>query len=203
MKLNKKYILWTIIAWEILLWSPNSLWKTYYFSNQTEQLLIENLQDENHQEIVKSKMSQIIEKYWIEKVKEIINEHALIELNKYKKWSKYKYNKTLAQAAQNHADDMANNNYFKHENMKQENVWDRVDKVWWYEYSIVSENISFRDNLYEVIYWYTLGQRTWHDQIFEPQFEDVGMGFAKIKDPKRKWQDLYYFVFNFWKGYNP
>lgn len=202
MKTTNKILLWLTLTWAILCgWDLSA--QTEKTTKDVKKNLIELLDnsniDQQHEQIIKSKISDLIAKYWAEEAQDIIRKHALLEINKYKQWERYKSNTILTDAAQNHANDMSENNYFKHKNLKGQEVWDRVDRIWWYNYQSLSENISFRDNIEDVIFWYTKWQITEHDEIFSWTYEDIWIWISLVQDTKWQWRGLYYFVFNFWK----
>lgn len=154
----------------------------------------------DHEQIISMKISDLVEKYGREKAQEIVRDHSLIEINKYKEGSKYITNSVLEKSAQKHADDMSKNGHFTHKGNNGEQVWNRVDAIWWYNYQVLSENISFRNNIKDIVFWYTKWQSTWHDEIFKSDYEDL---WIWVSDKSDKWwsENNYYFVFVFWNEF--
>ena len=173
--------------------------QTWKLVKNSEKNLIENFENISHEKIITMKIGDLIAKYWREKTQELIREHSLIEINKYKKWEKYKVNETLTKSAQNHADDMSKKNYFDHKNLNWKHVWDRVDSNN-YNYKYLWENISNDNNISDVVMSYLRSTKWWHEEILEEKYEDIGIWLSPIsniitENPK------YYFVFNFWKSF--
>lgn len=191
-----------LLLWIALLTAVNSSAQFSSVKNIKDkvQTSIVNSISLDHEKIINMKISDLVKQYWRDKTQEIVREHSLIEINEYKQWIKYKSNNILYKVAQSHSDYLKKKNRFSHlwENWAQ--IWNRVDKMWWYNYQILSENISFRNNIKDVIYWYTKGQSTWHDEIFKESYEDL---WIWISDKSDEWwsEDNYYFVFVFWKAF--
>lgn len=157
-----------------------------------------NLENINHELIIKSKISDLITKYWLEKAKDLVREHSLIELNKYKQWEKYKLNNMLTTASEKHAEDMAKNNYFRHTNLKWESPSDRVNKIWVYEYKYLWENMSNDDKISDIILSYVNSQKWWHEEIFNEKYNQIWIWFYPIEN-NNTYFVKYLFVFDYWK----
>ncbi len=203
MKSKNNILLWLALTW-VMLWAWQNLSaQTQKFIKNSENNLTELFDNLDHEQILKSKISDLVAKYWLEQSQEIVREHSIIEINKYRslKWvCEYKQNNILQKSAQKHADDMSKNNYFDHKNLEWKHVWDRLEDIWWYNYQYLWENISNDDNIYEVIESYFKSKKWWHEEIFDWKYEDIWLWIASIET--NSWDyPKYYFVFDFAKKF--
>lgn len=164
-----------------------------------EKSLTENFTIMSHKEIITTKISDLIVKYWREKTQELVRENALIEINKYKNWEKYKINYVLNTSAQNHADDMSKNNYFDHKNREGKHVWDRIATTD-FDYKYLWENISNDNNISNVVMSYVKSKKWWHEDIFNEKYENIGIWICPVIDQNLE-TSKYYFVFDFGKTF--
>lgn len=106
--------------------------------------LIENITD--HEKFIKTPFYKLIEYYWEEKGVKLINEHRLIEINKYRKtkWlPALKTDTTLQKIAQDRAIDRFKNNTCEH--WEWENSLNERIKSYWIDttnYSYIWENLN-------------------------------------------------------------
>jgi len=87
-----------------------------------------------HERIIHTNVDSILQEYGEEKGMEIIKEHLLIEINIQRKKRDIQpliRDSLLNIAAQKHAEDMYNNHYFSHINMKWEDINYRIQKTWY------------------------------------------------------------------------
>lgn len=89
------------------------------------------------------------------------------------------YNKELEKAAQRHASDMAEQNYFSHDGLDGSDLKARVGNTN-YRYTNVGENLFWRtpdnDPAYAVQGWMeSAGHRK---NVMDPQFTEIGLGYA-------------------------
>lgn len=191
-----------ILLWLSLLSAVNSPARTSLIKKTQDKVQnnIVNMLSLDHEKIISMNISDLVEKYGREKTQEIVREHSLIEINKYKKWERYSVNFVLEKVAQNHANDMSKNNYFSHNSLDWKHSWDRVDQIWWYDYQVFSENISNDDCILDVVLSYVNSKKWWHEEIFENKYEDIGIGLAPIIDDDGIVKK-YYFVFDFGKSF--
>ena len=197
MKNKSKILLWLSLLSAVN--SPARFSSIKEIKDQVQTTIV-NTVSLNHKNIINMHIFDLVELYWLDKAKEIVRDHFLLEINKYKEWLKYKQNIVLTKVAQEHATYLQKTNTFSHKGDKWNQVWNRVDENWWYNYQVLSENISFRNNIKDVVFWYTKGQNTWHDEIFKSDYEDI---WIWITDKSDEWwsEDNYYFVFVFWKEF--
>ena len=102
------------------------------------------------------------------------------------------YDKTLNSTARNHSQDMINNNYFAHENLKGESVKDRMIADGFRGYSLYGENIAYGQ--FNSIYAHEalMNSEGHRKNILEERYSHVGVGVAINSD------NLPYFTINFY-----
>lgn len=198
MKSINNILLWLALTSAMFIGWQNLSAQTWKVLKNSEKNLIENFENISHEKVITIKINDLINKYWREKTQELVREHSLIEINKYKKWEKYKPNAVLTKSAQNHADDMSKNDYFDHKSLDWKHVWDRVDSTN-YNYKYLWENISNDNNISDVVMSYLHSTKWWHEEILEERYEDIWLWISKTDDDSSWESPVYYFVFNFAK----
>ena len=93
------------------------------------------------------------------------------------------YNADIGQAAQLHAEDMAAKNYFEHVSLDGRTFVDRINNTA-YDGSPAGENIAmgFQSAADVVQGW--LNSPGHCVNLMDPDFDDVGLGFTSLQDPK-------------------
>ncbi|MDM8569671.1 CAP domain-containing protein, partial [Thiotrichales bacterium HSG1] len=87
----------------------------------------------------------------------------------------------LGQAAQNHAEDMANNNYFSHTGLNASSAGDRISATG-YSYSTWGENISAgRVTASDTIQGW-MNSQGHRDNILNSNYSEIGFGYANSDD---------------------
>ena len=154
----------------------------------TSNVLVEKNGNTYHKKIINSTIQNILREYGQVKWMEIIKKHLLIEINnaRAKKWSPaMKFDTALTTIAQEHAQDMKDNNYLDHEDSHGKHVWDRAKSVG-YTYSDISENIANGETIESVVSWFIHSKKGGHEIILSDKYTQIGFGIA--------WT---YFVFDF------
>ncbi|HAI68592.1 MAG TPA: hypothetical protein DCM38_04040 [Gammaproteobacteria bacterium] len=83
----------------------------------------------------------------------------------------------LGQAAQNHAEDMATNNYFSHDGLNGSQPWDRA-KAAGYSYSYVGENIYAGLSTPTAVIEGWMNSQGHRENILNPNYTEIGFGYA-------------------------
>lgn len=151
----------------------------------------------DHQKIVRQKIQDILALYGQEKGMEIIREHMLIEINTARaKISSpaMTIDTTLTRMAQQHAQDMANNDYLDHTDSQWRHVWDRAKEVG-YQYALISENIANDETIQGVISGFVQSKMGGHERILSPEYTAIGFGVETYHDTNARSQ--IYFVLDF------
>lgn len=199
MKSKNNIVLWLALTGSMVCYGQNAIrnqiWK------DIQKTLVENFDNtENHQQLIRTKIGDLIEKYGREKTQEILKIHAIQEINQHKQGEKYTSNDSLDKAAQNHANDMSQNHYFNHQSKEWTHVWERVGALGTYNYQYLGENISNGDALYDIILSYLKSKKWGHEEIFDQKYQDIGIGIAPIQEGNPK-NPRYYVVFHFGKTF--
>jgi len=106
---------------------------------------------------------------------EIVRQHFLEEINTARtkiNSPAMKIDIVLNQIAQEHAQDMADNNYFDHEDSQGRHVWDRANEAG-YEYSAISENIANDKTIEGVISGFVHSKMGGHERILSSEFKNI------------------------------
>jgi uncharacterized protein YkwD len=90
---------------------------------------------------------------------------------------------TLGSVAFGHADDMATNNYFEHEDLHGRSPSDRV-RATGYQEKLVGENIAYGPKTVDEVVQGWLDSPGHCENIMDPRFVEMGLGYAKSHDSK-------------------
>jgi uncharacterized protein YkwD len=90
---------------------------------------------------------------------------------------------TLAGVAFGHADDMATNNYFEHEDLHGKSPSDRV-RATGYQEKLVGENIAYGPKSVDEVVQGWLDSPGHCENIMDPRFVEMGIGYATSHDSK-------------------
>ena len=90
---------------------------------------------------------------------------------------------TLAGVAYGHANDMAVNNYFEHEDLHGKTPSDRV-RATGYEEKLVGENIAYGPKSVDEVVQGWLDSPGHCENIMDPRFVEMGLGYATSQDSK-------------------
>lgn len=90
---------------------------------------------------------------------------------------------TLGSVAFGHADDMATNNYFEHEDLHGQSPSDRV-RATGYEEKLVGENIAYGPKSVDEVVQGWLDSPGHCENIMDPRFVEMGLGYATSHDSK-------------------
>jgi len=90
---------------------------------------------------------------------------------------------TLVGAAFGHADDMATNNYFEHEDLQGKSPSDRV-RATGYREKLVGENIAYGPKSIDEVVQGWLDSPGHCENIMDPRFVEMGLGYATSHDSK-------------------
>lgn len=90
---------------------------------------------------------------------------------------------TLDGVAFGHADDMATNNYFEHEDLHGKSPSDRV-RATGYQEKLVGENIAYGPKSVDEVVQGWLDSPGHCENIMDPRFVEMGLGYAKSHDSK-------------------
>jgi len=90
---------------------------------------------------------------------------------------------TLGAVAFGHADDMATNNYFEHEDLHGKNPSDRV-RATGYQEKLVGENIAYGPKSVDEVVEGWLDSPGHCENIMDPRFVEMGLGYATSHDSK-------------------
>jgi uncharacterized protein YkwD len=91
---------------------------------------------------------------------------------------------TLAGVALGHAADMAQNNYFEHEDLAGKSPADRVRAVG-YQEKLVGENIAYGPKTVEEVVQGWLDSPGHCENIMDPRFAEMGLGLAPGRSSRR------------------
>jgi uncharacterized protein YkwD len=91
---------------------------------------------------------------------------------------------TLANVAFGHATDMADNNYFEHEDLHGNTPSDRV-RASGYQEKLVGENIAYGPKSVDEVVQGWLDSPGHCENIMDPRFAEMGLGYATSRDSKR------------------
>jgi len=91
---------------------------------------------------------------------------------------------TLASVALGHATDMAEHNYFEHEDRTGQSPADRVRAVGYHE-KLVGENIAYGPETVEEVVRGWLGSPGHCENIMDPRFAEMGIGYAPGHSSRR------------------
>lgn len=167
--------------------------------NNIQKELVQWLNQNNseHNTIINMKIENIFKIYGQKKWLEIIRKHMLIEINKLRSKSEssdMEIDKILNKIAQEHAQDMVENDYLDHVDSQWRHIWDRA-KDNEYKYYSISENIANDDNIREVISGFVNSKIWWHEEILSNEYENIWFGIAIDAGGNA------YFVLNFAKPF--
>jgi uncharacterized protein YkwD len=90
---------------------------------------------------------------------------------------------TLGSVAFGHADDMATNNYFEHEDLHGKSPSDRV-RATGYQEKLVGENIAYGPKSVDEVVQGWLDSPGHCENIMDPRFVEMGLGYATSHDSK-------------------
>jgi uncharacterized protein YkwD len=90
---------------------------------------------------------------------------------------------TLGDVALGHADDMATNNYFEHEDLHGKSPSDRV-RATGYQEKLVGENIAYGPKSVDEVVQGWLDSPGHCENIMDPRFVEMGIGYATSHDSK-------------------
>ena len=90
---------------------------------------------------------------------------------------------TLGGVAFGHADDMATNNYFEHEDLQGKSPSDRV-RATGYQEKLVGENIAYGPKSVDEVVQGWLDSPGHCENIMDPRFVEMGLGYATSHDSK-------------------
>jgi uncharacterized protein YkwD len=90
---------------------------------------------------------------------------------------------TLGGVAFGHADDMATNNYFEHEDLHGKSPSDRV-RATGYQEKLVGENIAYGPKSVDEVVQGWLDSPGHCENIMDPRFVEMGLGYATSHDSK-------------------
>jgi uncharacterized protein YkwD len=90
---------------------------------------------------------------------------------------------TLGDVALGHADDMATNNYFEHEDLHGKSPSDRV-RATGYQEKLVGENIAYGPKSVGEVVQGWLDSPGHCENIMDPRFVEMGIGYATSHDSK-------------------
>jgi uncharacterized protein YkwD len=90
---------------------------------------------------------------------------------------------TLDGVAFGHADDMATNNYFEHEDLHGKSPSDRV-RATGYQEKLVGENIAYGPKSVDEVVQGWLDSPGHCENIMDSRFVEMGLGYAKSHDSK-------------------
>lgn len=93
------------------------------------------------------------------------------------------YNGELEEAAQAHADDMAANNYFEHDNLQGETFVDRIGKTD-YAGALGGENIAMGFATPTAVMEGWMNSPSHCENIMDEYWKEAGFGYASHKDPR-------------------
>jgi len=98
----------------------------------------------------------------------------------------------LGQAAQNHAEDMATNNYFSHDGLNGSQPWDRA-KAAGYNYSYVGENIYAGLSTATAVIKGWMNSQGHRENILNPNYTEIGFGYAynQSSDYRHYWVQVF------------
>ena len=88
------------------------------------------------------------------------------------------YNRQLDSAAQSHADDMLDNNYFSHTGLNGSTPWERASAAG-YDYRYIGENIASGYQTGESVLTGWVNSPGHQRNNIDPNFEEFGLGFAR------------------------
>ncbi len=88
------------------------------------------------------------------------------------------WNDLLASAAKNHAEDMANNNYFSHESQNGDHIKERFEKVGYgtagFQRYVIGENIAAGQQSIEQVNQELFKSETHCKNLMNPAFKEIG-----------------------------
>ena len=90
---------------------------------------------------------------------------------------------TLAGVAYGHANDMAVNNYFEHEDLQGKTPSDRV-RATGYQEKLVGENIAYGPKSIDEVVQGWMDSPGHCENIMDPRFVEMGLGYATSHDSK-------------------
>lgn len=90
---------------------------------------------------------------------------------------------TLGGVAFGHADDMATNNYFEHDDLQGKSPSDRV-RATGYREKLVGENIAYGPKSVDEVVQGWLHSPGHCENIMDPRFVEMGLGYAKSHDAR-------------------
>lgn len=95
----------------------------------------------------------------------------------------FKLSSRLTGAAQSHAEDMANNNYFSHRGSDASSIADRT-KASGYQYLALGENIAAGRTTPEGTIRQWMNSSRHRANILNPQFTEIGFGYANAPNSR-------------------
>lgn len=172
-----------------------------------------NIEQLSHEQIIKSKISDLIIEYWLEKTQELVREHIINEINIYRVSQNLpilKKNNILERLAQEHARDMARNGVLSHTNSQGKTVKE-VFLEWGYDpkYAYTGQNIAYWPATIQELIENRLKSPVHKANIENSNFEEMGIWFdfwdihikkyIEWKIQEKDYQNILFWTQNFWK----